>query len=132
MLQVPDGWTLEWRPLAGHRTGEISWPNRTIVIDPTRSPESQRCTLTHEVIHAERGPVLGDPVLIAREEHAVEEETARRLIGIDELADTLAWTHNLPEAADELGVDTHTLRARLDRLRPGERAWLTRRLDGDR
>jgi len=39
----------------------------------------RRCTITHETVHVERGPVSADPRLAAREELAVDEIAARRL-----------------------------------------------------
>jgi hypothetical protein len=61
-------------------------------------------------------------------ERRVSDIACRRLIGIRDLGEALAWAHDVDEAADELWVDVDTLRARLDHLHPAERAYLRRRL----
>lgn len=101
------------------------------VPEPTASQVEKRCTIAHELAHAERGPLPHNPVLAAREESAVEQEASRLLIDLDALADALKWAHNLPEAADVLWVDVPTLQVRLDHLHPTEQAWLTNQLADD-
>lgn len=91
----------------------------------------RRCTLTHEIVHLERGPVPADPVGLAREERVVSQIAARRLITIDALADALAWTRDPHQLAEALWVDVPTLRARIDALDPLEVADLEHRLDGE-
>ena len=90
----------------------------------------RRCTLTHEIVHLERGPVPTDPVGHAREERLVEQLAARRLITIDALADGLAWTRDLHQLAEHLWVDVPTLQARMGSLDPIEVAQLEHELDG--
>lgn len=89
----------------------------------------RRSTLTHELVHLERGPAIrgyGD-----REELEVSKEAARRLLSdIRAVGEALAWATCLDEAADELWVDRGTLRVRLEHLHPAERAYLKRRLEG--
>ncbi|WP_301144650.1 hypothetical protein [Mycolicibacterium fortuitum] len=82
----------------------------------------RRCTLTHELIHLERGPVPADPALAAREERTVDELAARRLIELPHLIDGLRWTRDPAELADALWVDMPTLRTRLATLDPIETA----------
>ncbi|MEV5360991.1 hypothetical protein AB0K45_11795 [Micrococcus luteus] len=89
----------------------------------------RRCTLTHELIHLERGPVPVDPVGRAREELAVNVEAARRLITLAQLVEALRWTREPVELADQLWVDQPTLRARMDNLDPLEVAELEHHLE---
>ncbi|MFI5426108.1 hypothetical protein [Aeromicrobium sp. UC242_57] len=86
----------------------------------------RRSTLTHELIHHERGPC--SPGSEDREELIVDREAARRLIDIRKLGETLAWAGSHEEAADELWVDVPTLMTRLAALHPAERAYLKQRL----
>lgn len=89
----------------------------------------RRSTLTHELVHLERGPLPDHDVLDAREEEAVEREAARRLICMDRLVWALQWSRDEHEVADELWVDVDMVRARLRALTPGENAELLARLD---
>lgn len=84
----------------------------------------RRCTLTHELVHLERGPVPTDPVGRAKEELAVSIEASRRLITITALTDALLWTREPRELADALWVDYPTLQVRMDHLDPIEVAEL--------
>lgn len=123
-------WTLQWQA-SDLVDGVTHFPSRTITLDPRLLQVERRCTITHELVHIERGPVPADPRLAAREESYVEQEAARRLITLEALADALAWCHDEYEAADELWVDVDTLRVRLAHLHPAEVAHLRRRLDKD-
>ena len=89
----------------------------------------RRCTLTHELIHLERGPVPTDPIGRAREELLVDIEAARRLITLDELVEALRWTREPNELADQLWVDQPTLRTRMSHLDPVEIAELEHHLE---
>ena len=127
--ELPDGWTLKYQPLPGRTLGETVWPTKTITIDPRCPPASQRCTLVHEMLHVERGPLPDEITLAAREELAVEKATARRLIDTRELGEALAESDHLGYVAERLHVDPDTLTVRLRHLHPAERAYLRRRLD---
>lgn len=81
---------------------------------------ARRSTLSHELVHLERGPVPADPRGQAREERAVSRIAARRLITVDALIDGMRWTRDRAELADYLWVDVPTLQARLDSLDPLE------------
>lgn len=106
------------------RLGDTDGCNR-IRLAPDLLQTERRCTLTHELIHLERG----DVDCTVADEQRVRRETARRLITLPRLADALLWAgHNLEEAADELWVDQDTLAARLEHLHPSERGYLLRRL----
>lgn len=88
------------------------------------------CTLTHEIIHLERGPAPQDAYFGAVEEQLVGILAARRLIPLPALVDALAWvgSEDHHDLADELWVDVDTLRTRLQHLTPEERAHITREL----
>lgn len=103
-------------------------PARRVVLVAERSTRAeQRCSLTHELIHLERGDrCSGGEGLDAKLEQAVDREAARRLIPLDHLAGALQGSgSDEAEVAQELDVDIHTLRTRLDNRRDDER----RRLD---
>lgn len=80
----------------------------------------RRCSLTHELVHRERGPVPREPVAAAREEKIVDEIACRRLITISALVDGLRWTTEPHDLAEHLWVDTATLHTRLSTLDPIE------------
>jgi hypothetical protein len=89
----------------------------------------RRCTLTHEPVHRERGPVPHDPAAAAREERQVDEIAARRLITTEALVDGLRWTRQLDDLAEHLWVDRPTLNVRMTTLDPLEVAELEHHLE---
>lgn len=89
----------------------------------------RRCTLTHELVHRERGPVPHDPAAAAREERHVDEIAARRLITTEALVDGLRWTRQLDDLAEHLWVDRPTLNVRMATLDPLEVAELEHHLE---
>lgn len=128
-----------WRRLRGHEDVTLDWHEggpmgwacfvtQTISLREGMSQAERRCTVLHEVLHIERGPVPAG--LAAREELRVRKETARLLLpDVKQVGDVLAWAErDLEEAADELWVDVPTLKVRLRYLHPAERGWLQRRL----
>lgn len=122
-------WTLTWAALPARIMGLTCWADQTVTLDRTLLQAERRCTIAHEVEHIRRGPVPVEPVLAAREEAAVEQAVARRLITIRALGEALAWSQHPAVVADELWVDEDTLRVRLEHLHPAERAYLKRRLE---
>jgi hypothetical protein len=63
-----------------------------IVLDPALDATMRRTVLTHELVHHERGGGPGRPgapatldLLVERDERAVDDEVARRLVPVDEL-----------------------------------------------
>lgn len=118
-------WTLHWRPMHG-RLGLTNWGDRTITLHPDQDQAQRRSTLAHELQHVARGPVPA--FYCPREERAVDEAAARLLIGIRELGEALAWSHDLSEIAAELWVDEEMVRSRLAHLHPAELHYLRRRL----
>lgn len=119
--------SLLWRDrLPGDCLGQCLHEHRAILMSRRQTQAERRCTIAHELVHIERGPVPAH--LEAREEELVEREAARRLIGIRELGEALAWSTDMATAAEELWVDEPMLRARLDGLHPAERSYLKQRL----
>jgi gp43 len=102
------------------------WNRRTILLDIRLSRVEERCTLAHELVHAERGPF--PRWLTTREESVVDAKAARRLIPLDALGEALAWSLHPSVAAEELDVDPSTLEALLRDLAATEVEVLRRRL----
>ena len=118
--------TLHWHD--GGPAGITRFADNIISLRRGLSQAERRCTILHECVHVERGPV---PRLLAgKEEVQVEKLTARLLLpDIRIVGEALAWSdQDLDEAAEELWVDQGTLVDRLTHLHPSERHWLTRRL----
>lgn len=111
--------------IMGLQRGARIWLCRTL------TQAERRCTLTHELVHRERGPVPADPAAAAREEQIVDEITARRLITLPQLADGLRWSRQTRELAEHLWVDQPTLQTRMATLDPVEVADLEHELDGE-
>lgn len=109
--------------LMGLQRGARIWLCRTL------TQAERRCTLTHELVHRERGPVPADPVAAEREERIVDEIAARRLITAPALVDALRWTRHPRELADSLWVDEPTLQTRMTTLDPVEVAELEHHLE---
>jgi hypothetical protein len=95
----------------------------------------ERSTAAHEAVHAERGDCCLEGVgpdgtrLDARQELQVHRIAANRLVTLDALADALAGTHALEEAAEELAVDEDTLWLRLESLTSAEKTYLQQRIE---
>ena len=104
------------------RRGQVRFSTRVIELSRDLLQVMRTCTLAHELVHLERGPVISRHT--AREERIVATIAARRLIGLDRLADALAWTTDDHELADELGVDARTVRVRMTTLTDEERRTL--------
>lgn len=99
--------TLEWLHLP-RRTGGarvlVIGAEEIIQLDPDLSRRERRHALGHELVHLERGvPLRGAPAaLVAKEEHAVEGENARRLVPLDELEVLATANDGTPVMAWEL------------------------------
>lgn len=120
-------WTLHWSDLPEGILGLTDFERRTITLTTGLTQVERRSTIAHELVHAERGPVLD--VYWPREEATVNRLVARRLLpDIRQVGEALAWACDLDEAADELWVDVATLTTRLEALHPAERHYLRRRL----
>lgn len=121
--------TIDFARLPDSRRGCIRDGRVTISTADTQA--QRRSTLAHELVHDERQVFPRDRVLRAREEQAVERIAARRLIQLEQLADTLRWTREPREAAAELWVDVPMLVAFVRSLTDEERRWLDERLADD-
>jgi hypothetical protein len=108
-------------PLAGDLLGELRYP--VITLRAGTSSAQRRCTLTHELVHLERG-VTACGRWAAREENLVHSEVARRLIPLPALAHAIheaGGTSDTGLLAALLDVDTETLLLRLRLVSRSER-----------
>lgn len=119
------GWTLRSAPTP-HR-GLCHWPTRTIILDPGLTTPEARSVLTHELVHAERGPV--PRWMRSREEAMVRAIASRRLVDFARLAEAAAWSQHPLVIAHELDVDADTIHARVETLGDDERAHIDARLE---
>lgn len=100
---------------------------RQISLRDDLSWAERRCTVLHECLHAEHGPVLD--VHYDRHEQAVRRATARLMLpDVRAMGEALAWALSPNEAAEELGVDLGVLEDRVRWLHPAELHYLRRRL----
>lgn len=116
--------TLRWDRAPG-LLGSWHHVTKTITLHPEQSQAQRRCTLTHELVHYERGDVGRCTGLLER---TVHEEAARRLITIEALADALVWTQDEWEVAQEVWTDVETARLRIDTLTAEETAYIEARI----
>lgn len=112
-----DSWWLPWQ--------------RTIVLRAGLHPVHERCVLTHEVAHHDHDDVqvsqIGPdgPRLSRRQERRADNEAARRLLELGDLAAAmLAHPTNPLGVAHELEVTVEVLQHRLGHLDENEGAWL--------
>jgi hypothetical protein len=117
--------TVKWEPMPG-RLGQWCQRTMTMTLHPEQSQRQRRCTVAHELIHAERGHYGACHSTVDRAVHA---EAARRLISLDELVDALLWSQDEQELAEDLWVDVATVMTRLEGLTEYERVEIDRRLD---
>jgi hypothetical protein len=111
-------------PMTGTLLGVLAYP--VIVLRAGTSAAQRRCTLTHEIVHLERG-VDDCGLWTSREEQQVHREVARRLIPIASLIGAvrnLGAGVELGQLAQALDVDRETARIRIDLLSLAERAKL--------
>ncbi|MFH5209218.1 hypothetical protein ACHIPZ_13590 [Antrihabitans sp. NCIMB 15449] len=128
-----------WRALRDdHPRMDVAFPHIDVVgcygrrngsrieIESTSNQAERRCTLTHEIIHVERGPVPKHPYFGPQEERIVRRLTAERLIELEPLVDALAWNRWQVDAdtAGDLWVDLPTLVTRVKNLTEDERRYI--------
>jgi len=104
------------------RRGQIQFSTRVISLARGLADTERTCTLAHELVHLERGPVMHRQT--AHEERVVAAIAARRMVPLDRLVDAGRWTTDVVELADELGVDVRTVRVRFAALTDRERQHL--------
>ena len=123
------GVRVQIEPLDSETWGYYDAESQVIRLDSQLTQVERRCTLQHEILHAQRGD---EPCATAwheaKQERLVDRLAARRLVDLTALADELAWATDEFELADALWIDVATLRARLAGLTSTERQWLGRRL----
>lgn len=123
LSRLPDI-TLRWERTPG-LLGTWCGITRTISLHPDQNQAERRSTLSHEIIHAERGHVGECSGAIER---AVHEEAARRLIPLSDLAEAVVWSVDEWEMSEDLWVDQNTVRTRLDTLMRWEQDYIEQRL----
>jgi hypothetical protein len=128
-----------WRQLREHGETELGWQDSDthlghydftcdrVVITTGMSQAERRSTLTHELIHKERGPVA--PGCESAEERVVDDLAARRLITLEDLIDGMVWCYGEHELAEHLWVDHATLVTRLRNLSAAESRFINDELD---
>lgn len=121
-------WNVRFTELPDGVCGLTDFAAAEIVLDRDLTQVERRCTLTHELEHVARGPVVDDDQAAAREEAAVDELAARRLVSLRELMDALLWSDHEHDVADELWVDVPTLKTRLATLAEHEHTAIVQRL----
>lgn len=129
MRDLGPEWRLEWRSdLPPDMYGFTDFGRRTITIARGLTFEERRCTITHEVEHALRGPASSHSVL--REELLVDRRASRLLLPcVRELADAMVFHGGDYEAvSEELWVDPWTLEVRMSALGESERHYFRERM----
>jgi len=121
---LPD-WQVVLRSLPVGLLGATDTDRRTILLDSRMLQVQRRCTLDHELAHAEAGDVGCQH---RHRETAINQASARRLVPIDRLLEVIVWANGLAELADECWVDVETMRCRMQHLHPAERAAVNRAL----
>lgn len=116
--------TLRWERMPG-RLGQWCAFTQTITLHPDQSQAERRSTLTHELRHVAAGHVGACSPLV---EEQMDDQAARELISLDDLADALLWSQDEWEVADALWVDVATARDRIDRLTEAEKTYIEGRI----
>lgn len=118
------------------------WTEHGIYLDAGLDRYERRCTLGHELVHLERGPVPDDPEEAAEEERIVDDLATRRLLPLVDVTEALLVHHHChrrlhADPEDAYGVDVRwlgmflqvdapTLLTRLRNLTAEELAYIRR------
>jgi hypothetical protein len=116
--------------MSGDLLGEVRDGGQVIALRAGTSAAQRRCTLTHEIVHLERGIFDCGP-WSQREELLVHTTVAFRLIPSAALVAALrdlGGADDRPALAHLLDVDSETLQLRLSRITATERRMLRRAL----
>jgi hypothetical protein len=114
------------RPMRGTLLGELRYP--VVALRAGTSTAQRRCTLTHEIVHLERGVTDCGP-WADREEHQVDLVVAQRLLPLDVLIAVIRESGDpdhpggLARIAD---VDRYTWLLRMRHVTRAERSSLAR------
>ena len=109
---------VQWRELPHNIHG--LWTGTAIIIDPRCNTVQTRCTLAHEIVHAELDQPLLHKHYAARIETRCDRIAATRLINLDEYQCVLkAYPNNLPYIANELGVTQRILKVFTEQIGRG-------------
>lgn len=117
-------------PMADDLLGEVRDEGLVIALRSGTSAAQRRCTLTHELVHLERGLHDCGP-WSQREEVQVHTEAALRLIPLSQLIAAIRALGGVADpgaTAHWLDVDSETLAVRLARVNSVERKALRRAL----
>ncbi|MDT0260182.1 M78 family metallopeptidase domain-containing protein [Jatrophihabitans lederbergiae] len=117
-------------PMSGDLLGEVRDDGLVIALRAGTSGAQRRCTLTHELVHLERG-ILDCGPWSQREEIQVHTETALRLVPLSQLIAAIRALGGVEDPgaiAQWLDVDSETLAVRLSRVDRVERRALRRAL----
>jgi hypothetical protein len=113
-------------PMAGRLLGELRYP--VIALRAGTTAAQRRCTLTHEIVHLERGIRDCGP-WTDREERHVHDEVARRLVSTNQLVRAVrdiggiqGGPADVLRLAQVLDVARQTMGIRLGQVTPRERA----------
>ena len=102
------------------------WDGTTLRLDSRLTPGEQRATLTHEIVHLDRG--LPQENLADSEEEVVEDVSSRMLVALDDLAVAVGelLRSSLGTIAQTLECDTLAVATRISHLTPAESAQIAR------
>jgi hypothetical protein len=106
--------------------GRYYHAHRAIVLRSGRSLEEERCSLWHEIVHAERGDTACAGWVASDTERRVEREAARRAMPLPVMERRLALATDWDDFVWHMKVPERWVRFRLSQARPAERARLER------
>jgi hypothetical protein len=106
--------------------GRYYHAHRAIVLCSGRSLEEERCSLWHEIVHAERGDTACAGWVASDTERRVEREAARRAMPLPVMERRLVLATDWDDFVWHMKVPERWVRFRLSQARPAERARLER------